>query len=106
MTSNSDLRFSLELVAGESKSGDLKFRSEFVQEDSKGQFVYLRWGQSAGAWGTDIQRRTKIYLGAVTPDLVGRSQQTQTPIVLAIHGKARDGGPACATVPVTVQGPG
>lgn len=75
---------------------DGKFRGPHVQQDSKGQFVYLRWGVSAGDRSATCDRRTKVYLGLLTPEVIAAGK----PLALAYEGTAKDGFPACATVKV------
>lgn len=65
----------------------------FVQKDSKGAFVYLLWGSSAGQLGSGIAGRTKVYL-PTEPEFAefGSSWRVEIP------GRGRNGQPAFATV--------
>lgn len=65
----------------------------FVQKDSKGPFVYILWGTSAGQANTCVTRRAKVYL---PPDLAEQSEPGDWTVQL--DGTGKDGGPACATV--------
>lgn len=67
----------------------------FVRHDSRGRFVYIASGRAAGDCLTEWQRRLKVYLNALPAELAdGQILQA------VIAGRARDGGPACATVPL------
>lgn len=78
---------------------DGRLNGPFIQKDAKGQFVYLVWGKSAGDFASPWQRRAKIYLQVIPAAAIadGRS------VTLVIQGTAKDGGPACATVPSTLE---
>lgn len=67
----------------------------FVRNDSRGRFIYIASGQQAGQCGTEWSRRIKIYLHDLPADLAGGEV-----LEAAIAGRAKDGGPACATVPL------
>jgi len=67
----------------------------FVRSDGRGRFVYVASGRAAGDCQTDWQRRLKIYLHDLPADLVAGEVVEAT-----IAGRAKDGGPACATVPL------
>lgn len=79
------------------------FGGPFVQKDGKGQFIYLCWGLMAGDTQSRWQRRTKIYLHDLTEDRVSQALATGEQLTLAIQGTGKDGGPACATVPVRLK---
>lgn len=96
---------SFEVVLDVRAADPPKFGGPFVQSDSKGQFIYLRWGQSAGDHFSPWQRRAKLYLHQVTRDIVLSAIETGQVPTLVIAGTARDGGPACPTVPVTLELP-
>lgn len=67
----------------------------FVRADGRGRFVYIASGQQAGDCRTDWSRRLKVYLDGLPPDVVDGEALAAT-----IAGRAKDGGPACATVPL------
>ena len=67
----------------------------FVRNDSRGRFVYIASGRAAGDCQTEWQRRIKVYLTDLPPDLAGGET-----LEVTIAGRAKDGGPACATVPL------
>lgn len=81
----------------------LVLTGQYVQKDSKGQFIYLVWGRSAGDFTSAWQRRTKIYVQGLADLSAERLSSADAQAVLLIAGTAKDGGPACATVPVKVE---
>jgi len=89
-----DLSFDIPITLTPTPSG---FRpgGGFVCNDSRGRFVYIASGQAAGDCQTDWARRIKIYLHDLPPDLTGGEVLEAT-----IAGRAKDGGPACASVPL------
>ena len=104
-TTEADLVLSLTLRLAEGKDGAARWRGPFAQNDSRGDFVYVRWGRSAGDPLTEWNRRAKLYLAGVDPDAARRAAASGKAVRLEIAGRARDGGPACPTVPVTVVMP-
>lgn len=71
---------------------------QFLQRDSKGPFVYLLWGTSAGQWGSPYTRRAKIYLPD-SPEFPGECESWE----VQVEGRGKDGGPACATLKPAVD---
>lgn len=67
----------------------------FVRSDSRGRFAYIASGRAAGDCQTEWRRRIKVYLHDLPSGLIGGETLEAT-----IAGRARDGGPACATVPL------
>ena len=66
-------------------------------EGATRRFVYIAIGEQAGQRPSEWSRRAKIDIHLLSADLlekalVGRVLEAQLP------GKAKDGGPACATV--------
>ena len=70
---------------------------DFIQRDSKGKFVYLLWGASAGQHSC-VRRRAKIYFPEPA-DFPGDHAEW----IIEIEGRAKDGLPACATVKTTIR---
>ena len=89
-----DLSFDIPINLTPTPAG-LRPGGGFVRNDSRGRFVYIASGQAAGDCRTDGQRRIKIYLHDLPADLTGGEVLEAT-----IAGRAKDGGPACATVPL------
>ena len=75
-----------------------KFYGDLVRsEGPTRRFVYIAIGQSAGQHGSVWTRRAKIDIHLVPEALL---EQALAGAVLEVRlpGKAKDGGPACATV--------
>jgi hypothetical protein len=86
-------------------SGDLDFRGPAVQGPRAGRFVYLTSGTRAGQRESCWDRRAKVSLEGLRPLLAEASDEAAlTHAVAAINGTSRDGGPACASVPLLGSG--
>lgn len=76
-----------------------KFFGEQVRREGPSRrFVYVRVGQAAGDHASPWSRRMKIDIHDIDPALLARAAQGGI-IVTTICGTAKDGSPACATVP-------
>ena len=66
-----------------------------------GRFLYIAVGTRAGQPASPWNRRAKVPLAGI-PGALLAAARTQAGVVLAarIAGRAKDGGPACATVPL------
>lgn len=80
------------------------FLGDVAQGPRGARFVYLTWGTSAGQPGSCWTRRTKVPLSGITWDLVDRADAPAHVLEARIAGTGRDGGPACATVPLLGDG--
>jgi hypothetical protein len=81
--------------------GTFDVRGAAVQGPRGGRFLYAASGQRAGDGVSGYSRRAKISLAGLTPALVARWRRTPGAWLEArVAGTARDGGPACATVPL------
>jgi len=86
-------------------NGELDFRGPAVQGPRAGRFLYLTSGARAGQLGSRWSRRAKVSLEGLRPLLAReRSETAATSGVAAIGGTSRDGGPACASVPLLGTG--
>jgi hypothetical protein len=100
-----DLSFDLSLRLGERPDGLPNFLGPFAQGPPAGRFVYVNSGTSAGEAGSRWTRRAKIPLSAITWPMIEEVLAAPDRILEAcIAGTARDGGPACATVPLLEGG--
>jgi hypothetical protein len=70
------------------------FRGPVTQGPPKARFVYVNSGKRAGQSTSPWDRRVKISLTAITRAQVARALEDSNTLL------ARDGGPACATVPL------
>ncbi len=87
-----DLSFDIPITLTPTPQG-LRPGGGFVRTDGRGRFVYIASGQAAGDCQTDWQRRIKVYLHDLPADIASGDVLEAT-----IAGRAKDGGPACATV--------
>jgi hypothetical protein len=81
--------------------GALDFRGPFVQGPRGARFVYINSGGLADQANSGWRRRAKIALGGISSDLIN-ALNAQPGQVLCTHiaGKAKDGGPPAASVPL------
>ena len=85
-------------VADEGRGGNLRLLGRSVQGPPDARFLYIGSGALAGDKDTPWQRRAKVPLTDITSALVAKGTKKGA-LEATIAGKARDGGPACATVP-------
>jgi hypothetical protein len=65
------------------------------------RFLYLNSGTSVGQLGTPWTRRAKIKTGGISAKLVAAVLARRGAVLeVRIEGRAKDGGPCCATVPL------
>ena len=77
------------------------YRGPFVQGKSDSRFVYVNSGTLAGQADSCWSRRAKVSLTGLSRELIEASlADSSTVVEAAIYGRAGDGGPACATVPL------
>ncbi len=82
-------------------TGEPDFRGPAVQGPRGGRFIYLTSGTRAGQHGSPWDRRAKVSLEGLRPLLAQQGGEAQGAIAVAtIAGTSRDGGPACASVPL------
>lgn len=79
--------------------GRVDFAGPAVSGKRGERFFYLNWS-SRTPLGWELFRRTKIQLRELSETQVARLLQSGGTITARISAMARDGGPACATVPL------
>jgi len=89
-----DLSFDIPVILTQTADGP-RPGGGFVRADGRGRFVYIASGRAAGDCQADWQRRIKVYLGDLPTKIADG-----TVLEATIAGRAKDGGPACATVPL------
>ena len=95
------LQFEFNLRLGPPRRGRPNFLGPAAQGPPDGRFVYINSGRRAGQQGTVWDRRAKIPLGGITSALLDMVLKHPDHVLEArIAGTGRDGGPACATVPL------
>jgi hypothetical protein len=72
----------------------------FAQGPPAKRFVYVNSGKHAGQPESCWDRRAKVPLDGVDASLIERATAANAVIETRIAGTGRDGGPACATVPL------
>ncbi len=98
------LTFDFEVtVSGSGVDGAPRLLGPFVQGPPTGRFVYVNSGTYAGETGSIWQRRAKVPLtGLSWPPIEALPPGGR--LEARIAGKARDGGPACASVALLPPG--
>jgi hypothetical protein len=94
-----DLSFDFSVRVRERDDGAPNFLGPFVQGPPTTRFVYVNSGTSAGQSDSCWRRRGKVGLIGISWELI--TNVTSKPgkvLEVQITGKARDGGPVCATV--------
>lgn len=90
-------------VSGVTSAGAPRLLGPFVQGPPDGRFVYLNSGTYAGQTGSTWQRRAKVPLAELSWPLI-EALPPGGRLEARIAGKARDGGPACASVALLPPG--
>jgi hypothetical protein len=104
--SGDDLSFELSVRVRDGRADGLpNFLGPFTQGPPAGRFVYVNSGTSAGEAGSRWTRRAKVPLSGITWALIEEALAAPDAVLEArIAGMSRDGGPACATVPLLEGG--
>lgn len=90
-----------EVSVNVTKQGPVIFRGAVTQGPPKARFVYVNSGTRAGQVASCWDRRAKISLTGITRAQVAQALENSDILLESrIVGTARDGGPACATVPL------
>jgi hypothetical protein len=101
VSTGQNMQFEFVFQAEEGFAGRVRFSGEFVQGPAGGKFVYVNSGTLAGVPGAPWTRRAKVSLESLTWTAVRRvAAQPGACLEARISGVAKDGGPACASVPL------
>ena|SRR6185503_7701090 len=85
--------------------GSPNFLGPCAQGPPNARFIYINSGTLAGDPTSCWTRRAKVHLAGITWELIESALDTTDGIVeVQIAGTGRDGGPACATVPLLGRG--
>ena len=88
-------------VSNDRTKGPPNLRGALAQGPPAGRFVYVNSGTLAGQADSCWTRRAKVPLAGISWDLIEQILATPEAVLEAcIQGTAKDGGPACATVPL------
>ena len=99
------LQFEVSISVGPSRSGPgPRMLGAAVQGPPSGRFVYLNSGLRAGQLDSCWDRRAKVPLTGITWSLITAAETQGRALAAEIAGTGRDGGPACASVPLLGQG--
>lgn len=80
--------------------GPPRLLGPFAQGPPAKRFVYVNSGKQAGQADWCWDRRAKVPLAGVDSSLIEQAAASGGVIEAQIAGTGRDGGPACATVPL------
>lgn len=90
--------FATEIAVKRGADGGQDFSGTAVHGKRGERFFYLSWsGEKAG--GREMFRRIKIHLRDLTAAQISRAMRGGV-LVARVHAVAKDGGPACASVPL------
>ena len=93
--------FEVQVEAEVHADGRVACRGPVVQGPPAGRFLYVNAGTYAGHGGAVFGRRAKVPLGGLPGAVVAAALARPSAVVAgAIDGRARDGGPAAASVPL------
>lgn len=85
--------------------GTLAFFGQDVHGPPASRFLYVTVGIRAGQLDSPWDRRAKIPLAGISDEILNSVRIRSGLILVArIAGRARDGGPACASVPLLGEG--
>jgi hypothetical protein len=92
--------FTLRVEPG-AAGGPPRLLGPFAQGPPATRFVYVNSGKHAGQFESRWDRRAKVPLAGVDATLIEQAAASPGAAIEArIAGTGRDGGPACATVPL------
>ena len=98
--SSTSMEFEFSVRLGTQKDGSPNFLGPFAQGPPNGRFVYVNSGTLAGDAQSCWTRRAKVPLGGISWKLIDESRSSDGVVEAEIGGVAKDGGPACGTVPL------
>ena len=76
----------------------VRYLGPFVKNQGGRRFVYFRVGTSAGQHDSPWTRRGKVWMEDIPHALAHEAAATSRRIEARFPGRAKDGGPSCATV--------
>ena len=96
-----EISFDLTVRVAAPSAESPNFLGPFAQGTPADRFVYVTSGKRAGQPDSPWDRRAKINLGEITRKMVDAALgEPGTVLEARFEGIGRDGGPACATVPL------
>lgn len=94
------LTFDLTITVDLTPNAPPNFLGKFAQGPKHQRFIYVNSGAQAGQHNTTWSRRAKVSLMTITAEQITELVSSGGRFEAAIHGRSRDGGPVCASVPV------
>jgi hypothetical protein len=95
------LIFDLAVRVSERKGGGSpNVLGPYAQGKPEDRFIYLNSGTLAGQARSGYTRRAKIKTAGISWQLVRQALADAAPLEAQVEGRAGDGGPCCATVPL------
>lgn len=93
------LAWTTEITVKSGADGQPDFAGPAVHGKKGERFFYLSW--SSDRFGQrEMFRRIKVHLRDLTAVQVAKAAKTNGTMVARVHAVAKDGGPACASVPL------
>lgn len=101
-TTAKSISFDFQLCVQVGAAGEpVRLLGPFAQGPPASRFVYVNAGKQAGQTDSCWDRRAKVPLADLSAALIENAFGSRGSIIEAqIAGTGRDGGPACATVPL------
>lgn len=93
------VKWTTEITAKTVANGSIDFAGTAVHGKRGERFFYLSWSGVRNGH-REMFRRIKIHLRDVTAAELTRVAKTGGSLVARVHAVAKDGGPACASVPI------
>lgn len=103
-SSQEKLVFEFSMRVRNDRADGPNFLGPFAQGPAGARFVYVNSGMMAAEPESHWTRRAKIPLAGITWALIAKAIHDDSAVEARIAGTARDGGPACATVPLLGKG--
>ena len=101
MSTDQDLVFDIQVPVKQLESGQPNFAGPLAQGPPAARFIYLNIGKSAGQAVSTWNRRLKVPLSGITWAMVEQAASENRLLQAKFPGRAKDGGPSCATVQPT-----
>jgi len=108
-SSKKKLTFEFPLTLADIGTEPPRLTGAYAQGPPSKRFVYVNTGTAAGQKNTCWTRRAKIPLNGIKRATIEEAMSDDVVLEARFHGIGKDGGPACATVPLTREwsiGPG
>ena len=93
-----NLLFEFPLIVADAESVPVRFTGDFAQGPPAARLVYINSGTLSGQMGSCWTRRAKVPLSGVPNVLLAEALANGRQLKAEIFGRAKDGGPVCASV--------